>query len=143
MKPAQQDAFPVAAKKQFRHDKTAFHEEHYGDKTYQEFAPEFTADLFDAEHWQICSKHHAKYVVLTSKHHDGYTPWPNKEASESFGYPWGGMEVGPKRDIVGELTDAVNAIGVRMGLYYISRDWFNPVWEKSRDEYVDKVMLSW
>ena len=137
------DAFPVAKKKQFRHDKTvAFHEEHYGDKTYQEFAPEFTADLFDAEHWANMFKESgAKYVVLTSKHHDGYTLWPNKHASESFGYPWNSMEVGPKRDIVGELTEAVNDTGVRMGLYYSLWDWFNPLWEKSREEYVDKVML--
>ena len=138
------DAFPVAKKKQFRHEKTnEFHNKHYGkDKTYQSFASEFNADLFDPEHWaNVFQASGAKYVVLTSKHHDGYTLWPNEHASASFGYPWNSMEVGPKRDLVGELTDAVNSSGMRMGLYYSLWDWFNPVWEESKDRYVDEVML--
>lgn len=138
------DAYPVKPKKQFRHDKTvAFHKEHYGDDVkYQDFAEDFTADLFDPTHWaNVFKDAGAKYVVLTSKHHDGYTLWPNKHASESFGYPWNSMEVGPKRDLVGELTEAVNSTGVRMGLYYSLWDWFNPVWEKNKDKYIDEVML--
>jgi alpha-L-fucosidase len=137
------DADPVAAKKQERHDATvAFHERVYGnDKQYADFAPEFTAELFDPGHWaSVFELAGAKYVVLTSKHHDGYTLWPNSHASESFGMPWNSMEVGPKRDLVGELTRAVNATGVRMGLYYSIWDWFNPVWLADKDRYVETVM---
>lgn len=138
------DAYSVKKKNQYRHDKTnEFHDRVYGkNKTYQEFAPEFTAELFDPEHWaKVFDNAGAKYVVLTSKHHDGYTLWPNKHASDSFGYPWNSAEVGPKRDLVGDLTKAVNATGVKMGVYYSLLEWFNPVWEKNKDEYVEKVML--
>ena len=48
----------------------------------------------------------AKYLVLTSKHHDGFTMWP---ASRTFG--WSARDVGPKRDVVGELAKAVRAEG--------------------------------
>lgn len=71
--------------------------------TYQEFAPEFTAEHFNATEWaKIFEKSGAKYVVLTSKHHDGYTLWPS---STSFG--WNSVDVGPHRDIVGELLIGV------------------------------------
>jgi len=138
------DGYPVKPKKQDRHDKTvAFHERVYGaDKHYSEFAPEFTAEMFDPDHWaNVFEKAGAKYVVLTSKHHDGFTLWPNKQATESFGRPWNSVEVGPKRDLVGELTEAVNATSVRMGLYYSLWDWFNPVWLEDQDRYVEDVML--
>lgn len=138
------DGFPVKKKKKLRHEKTnQFHNDVYGsDKTYQEFAPEFTAEMFNPEHWaNVFQDAGAKYVVLTAKHHDGYTLWPNKEASESFGYPWNSAEVGPKRDLVGDLTSAVNKTDVKMGLYYSLWDWFNPVWENDKDKYIDQVML--
>ena len=138
------DASPVKKKKKLRHEKTTeFHNTNYGEeKQYSEFAKDFTAEMFDADHWaNVFQEAGAKYVVLTSKHHDGYTLWPNKHASESFGMPWNSAEVGPKRDLLGELTDAVNKTDVKMGLYYSLWDWFNPVWEKNKDEYVDKVML--
>jgi alpha-L-fucosidase len=122
------DAYPVAPKKQPRHEATnEFHNRVYGeDKKYEDFALEFRAEMFEPE---------------TSKHHDGYTLWPNRHASESFGHPWNSVEVGPRRDLVGELTEAVNRTSVRMGLYYSLWDWFNPVWENDQAEYVDTVML--
>jgi alpha-L-fucosidase len=138
------DAYPVAPKKQERHDATnAFHDRVYGkDTKYEDFAPEFRAEMFDPDHWaSVFEAAGAKYVVLTSKHHDGYTLWPNKHASHSFGRPWNSVDVGPGRDLVGELTDAVNKTDVRMGLYYSLWDWFNPVWEKDQAAYVEQVML--
>ena len=39
-----------------------------------------------------------RYVVLTTKHHEGYTLWPSKTA-----FSWNSVDVGPKRDVVGEL----------------------------------------
>ena len=41
-------------------------------------------------------EHLSRYVVLTSKHHEGYTMWPSK-----YSFSWNSMEVGPKRDLVG------------------------------------------
>lgn len=41
--------------------------------TYQEFAPQFTAEFFDAKQWvEIFASSGAKYIVLTTKHHEGW-----------------------------------------------------------------------
>ncbi len=62
----------------------------------------------------------AQYVVLTTKHHDGYTLWPSKVPNPKR--PQGGMN--SPRDLVGELTTAVRASGLKMGLYYSGGlDW--------------------
>ncbi|XP_008486246.1 putative alpha-L-fucosidase [Diaphorina citri] len=67
--------------------------------TYQDFAKDFTAEFFDANHWaDILASSGAKYVVLTSKHHEGYTLWPSK-----YAFSWNSMDIGPKRDLVGEF----------------------------------------
>lgn len=115
-----------------------FHNAHYGkDFDYTEFKDLFTCELFDAAEWaSLLKRSGAKYVVLTSKHHDGYCLWDNKEASESYGMPWNSVETGPKRDLVGELTSAVRAEGVKMGLYYSIWDWFNPYWTAQMQQVV-------
>jgi len=70
----------------------------------------------------------AKYVVLTSKHHDGYTLWPNEQANKSWGRPYNSTNSGPMRDIVGELTEAVRSKDIKMGLYYSLYEWYNPLY---------------
>lgn len=62
----------------------------------------------------------AKYVVLTSKHHDGYCLWPTESP---FKANWNSMTTGPMRDIVGEVSAAVRERGLRMGLYYSVIEW--------------------
>ncbi|GAA3597548.1 alpha-L-fucosidase [Flavivirga amylovorans] len=108
----------------------------YGaDFKYSDFRDLFTTHEFDAKQWAgVFKKSGAKYVVLTSKHHDGYCLWPSKEASKSFGLPWNSVESGPKRDLVGELTNAVRAEGIKMGLYYSIWDWYNPYWSAEQQE---------
>ncbi len=107
-----------------------FHSRVYGDDVeYADFRDKFTCEMFEPEHWaKVFKRSGAKYVVLTSKHHDGYCLWPSKEASESFGMAWNSVESGPRRDLVGDLTRAVRHEGIRMGLYYSIWDWFNPCW---------------
>ncbi len=109
---------------------TNFHNKNYGkDFKYKQFRDKFTCELFKPNDWaKLFERSGAKYVVLTSKHHDGYCLWPNKEASKSFGLPWNSVESGPERDLVGELTSAVRKTDVKMGLYYSIWDWFNPYW---------------
>lgn len=121
----------------------AFHHEVYGaDFTYADFVPLFTAELFDPEYWaSIFKRSGAQYVVLTSKHHDGYTLWPSEQADQSWGRPWNSMETGPERDLVGDLTAAVRAAGLRMGLYYSLYEWFNPLYTADVDLYVDRHMI--
>ena len=99
-----------------------FHERTFGeDFEYRDFAPMFTADLFDPDLWaSLFAESGARYVVLTSKHHDGFCLWPTRSP---FKEKWNSMDVGPMRDLVGELTEAVRAQGLRMGLYYSLIEW--------------------
>ena len=120
-----------------------FHEANYGaDFEYREFAPMFRAEMWDPAEWaRIFKRAGAEYVVLTSKHHDGYALWPSEEASEARGYAWNAMEAGPKRDLIGELFDALRAEGVRPGLYYSFLEWHSPLYDNDKPRYVEEVMI--
>jgi alpha-L-fucosidase len=99
-----------------------FHNSNYGKEfEYRDFAPLFKTELFDPGLWaELFRRSGAKYVVLTSKHHDGYCLWPTKSPYKKG---WNSMEVGPKRDLVGDLTKAVRTEGLKMGLYYSNIEW--------------------
>ena len=132
-------------KRKERHEAiTKFHNKNYGvDYDYAEFRDGFKAELFNPKEWaNIFKRSGAKYVVLTSKHHDGYCLWPNKEASESYNMPWNSIESGPKRDLVGDLTTAVKEEGIKMGLYYSIWDWYNPYWTKKQQQIMSSGSLS-
>jgi len=122
----------IAGKKPKRQKATQdFHQKIYGDRPYSSFREDFHCKLFEPDHWaKVFKQSGAKYVVLTSKHHDGYCLFPSKEASVSFGMPWNSVDSGPKRDLVKELTDSVRKEGMKMGLYYSIWDWFNPYWSE-------------
>jgi alpha-L-fucosidase len=119
-----------------------YHQLRYGaDYDYKEFAPQFRAELFDPDHWaDVLRRSGAKYVVLTSKHHEGYALWPSKEASATWGRPWNAVEIGPKRDVLGELTKAVRAKGLKMGFYYSLYEWYNPLWLSDKSRYIAEHM---
>lgn len=99
------------------------HREVWGaDFPYEGFAPLFAAEL---THWQprewarVFAEAGARYVVLVTKHHDGYTLWPSDVATPGRGAEWQSA-----RDLVGELAAAVRARCVRMGVYYSGgMDW--------------------
>ncbi|XP_050309152.1 alpha-L-fucosidase-like isoform X2 [Anthonomus grandis grandis] len=96
--------------------------------SYQEFARDFTAEFFNATQWaELFAKAGAKYVILTSKHHEGFTLWPSK-----YSYSWNAKDVGPHRDLVGELGEAVRTAGLKYGLYHSLYEWFNPLYIADR-----------
>lgn len=115
-----------------------FHNRVYGkDFVYQQFAPKFTAELFEPEKWaKIFKSSGAKYVVLTSKHHEGFTLW---NAPQSWN--WNSVDIGPKRDLAGDLSKAVKNEGLRMGFYYSLFEWFNPQYKSDVNGYVAQRML--
>ncbi len=119
-----------------------FHVENFGaDFDYKDFAPKFTAELFDAGQWaDLFSRAGIKYVVPTSKHHEGFALWPSAEASRSWQRPWNAVEIGPKRDLLGELAEATRARGLKFGVYYSLYEWFNPLWLADKARYVDEHM---
>ena len=93
-------------------------------KGIKEWNPSTWANLF--------KKAGARYVVLTSKHHDGFTLWPSDVPN-----PYRSEEhTKLDRDIVGELGHAVRHAGMRYGLYYSGGlDWSFPgkftTWRKN------------
>jgi len=102
----------------------AYHREQYGaNYDYYNFAEVFDRDIqkWNPETWaEIFRDAGAKYVVLTTKHHDGFTLWPSDTPNPSL--PASRQHA--SRDIVGELTNAVRNQGLRMGLYYSGGyDW--------------------
>ncbi len=115
-----------------------FHEKTYGAAfKYQDFAPMFKAELYDPAVWaDVFARSGAKYVVLTSKHHDGFCLWPSRES-----WNWNSADVGPHRDLLGDLTNAVRARGMKMGIYYSLYEWFNPVYRQDVNRYVNEHML--
>jgi alpha-L-fucosidase len=101
-----------------------YHKEHYGaNYDYYNFADTFNQEIqkWRPEEWaQVFKMAGARYVVLTSKHHEGFTLWPSDTPNPTL----------PKdrqhasRDLVGELTAAVREQGMKMGLYYSGGyDW--------------------
>ena len=94
--------------------------EKYGkDFKYEDFIPMWKAENWDPKQWaEIFKEAGAEYVVLTTKHHDGFCLFPSEYTH------FNSVEMGPKRNITGELTEAVRDAGIRMGLYYSGLiDW--------------------
>ncbi len=102
----------------------AYHREHYGaDFDYYNFATTFDKEIqkWQPEEWaRVFHDAGAKYVVLTSKHHEGFTLWPSAIKNPTL--PEDRQHA--TRDLVGDLTKAVRNAGLRMGLYYSGGyDW--------------------
>lgn len=97
------------------------HRETYGYEPYEDFQGVFEAglDRWDPQAWaDLFKASGAGYVVLVTKHHDGYCLWPT-EVDHPRRDGWFSQ-----RDLVGELADAVRARGLRFGVYYSTGlDW--------------------
>lgn len=90
----------VKGTNEFKHHKNTF-----GDQSefgYHDFIPKFTAEKFDAEEWaQLMQDAGAKWGGPVAQHHDGFAMW------DSEVNPWNAADMGPKRDITGELAAAL------------------------------------
>lgn len=109
--------------------KTAkLHATKYGNADYYNFASEFNRGIstsWNPEAWaKLFADSGIKYVVLTTKHHDGFTLFPSAIPNPHL--PKGTPQVAV--DVVGNLTSAVRGAGMEMGLYYSGGlDWsFDP-----------------
>ncbi len=113
-----------------------FHKAKFGDRTYYDLANDFKAELFNPDEWaKLFEQSGAKYIVLTSKHHDGFTLWPSKEANRDWGFKWNAVDIGPKRDLINDLFKAVRKTSVHAGMYYSLYEWFNPLWKADKAKY--------
>ena len=89
---------------------------------YKQFAPQFNPVQFNAADWVRMAKDAGmKYIVITSKHHDGFCLYDSNETDYDI------INATPyKRDILKELTEECNKQGVRMCFYYSIMDWHHP-----------------
>jgi len=88
---------------------------------YKDFIPMFRAEKFDPNQWaEIFQKAGAKYVVPVAEHHDGFAMY-NTSLSK-----WNAKNMGPQRDIIGELAEAVRKQGLIFGVssHRIEHWWF-------------------
>ncbi len=113
----------------------AWHESVYGKNyKYTDFVEGFKAELFDAKEWaELFRKSGAKYINITSKHHDGFCLFKTDHA-----WNWNSMDVGPHRDFCMELKEAMKDTGVRFGVYHSVYEWFHPLYLKDPEEYALK-----
>jgi alpha-L-fucosidase len=139
--------------------------------SYQEYASRFTAELYQPTQWaEAFAQSGAQYVVLTSKHHEGYCTyyascanvriratvavgeacsphstltlcrvgnWNSKDVPTTWN--WNVMDIGPKRDILGELAAAVKQQtspytdkALKFGVYHSLYEWYNPLYQTDR-----------
>jgi len=116
-----------------------YHEKTYGnlkDFGYKDFIPMLTLEKFDADYYaDLVQKSGAAYFAAPAVHHDGFAMWDSKEIE------WNAKEMGPKRDVVGELTEAMRAKGIKTGVsthygrhwkYYTFRPEFD-TWDKANE----------
>jgi alpha-L-fucosidase len=115
---------------------------------YQAYAKEFNPVKYNADEWVKLAKDAGmKYIVITSKHHDGFAMFDSKASD------WNIVKASPfGRDPLQELAAACRKHGVKLGFYYSqAQDWNNGgsaaggKWDKaqehSMDEYIDKVAV--
>jgi alpha-L-fucosidase len=91
---------------------------------YEKLAAQFNPVNFNADEWvKIAKDAGMKYIVITSKHHDGFSMFYSDVSEYNIvdATPFG-------RDVIGELADACRKEGIKFGCYYsIDRDWHHPL----------------
>jgi alpha-L-fucosidase len=89
---------------------------------YEQFVKQFNPTKFDAKEWvRIAKDAGVKYIVITSKHHDGFCLWDSKVSNYDI------MDFSPyKKDILKELTAACKDAGIKMCFYHSIMDWHQP-----------------
>ncbi|MDE5590267.1 MAG: alpha-L-fucosidase [Acetatifactor sp.] len=93
---------------EFEHHRKTYGE--HKDFGYKDFIPMFKAEKFSPENWaELFQKAGAKYVVPVAEHHDGFQMY-RSEISK-----WNAAEMGPERDVLGELSQEINKRGMVNG----------------------------
>ncbi|GAA0249933.1 alpha-L-fucosidase [Haladaptatus pallidirubidus] len=103
-----------------------YHREHYGeDVEYIDFAGEFTAENWDPDEWaEFFADVGAGYVVLTGEHHDGFALW------DSHYTKYNAVEMGPERDLVGDLAASVRDRDMKFAAsYHANLNYYQPGFE--------------
>lgn len=108
------------------------------DIEWQRWPGEFRLEKFDARAWvRIAQEAGFRYIVLITKHHDGFHMWDTAESEFKItNTPFG-------RDPVKEVTDACHEANMPVGLYYSQRDWYHPDYMPVDPEKVIQNGINW
>jgi alpha-L-fucosidase len=88
---------------------------------YEKLAKHFHPKPNAARDWaKLAKKAGMKYMVMTTKHHEGFCHWDSKLTN------YNAVQQGPGRDLVREYVDAARAEGLKVGFYYSLMDWHHP-----------------
>jgi alpha-L-fucosidase len=109
--------YQIGSPAYLHHQQTWGHQSKFG---YKDFIPLFTAKHFDADQWATLFKQSgARYVVPVAEHHDGFAMY------DSALTPWNAAQMGPRRDIIGELAAAVRKQDMAFGVsYHRAEHWW-------------------
>ncbi len=91
------------------------------DETYQKYFDHFSPDLYDPRAWAAAARDAGmKYVVITSKHHEGFCLWDTQQTDyKATNTPHG-------KDLLRPFVEAFREAGLRVGFYYSLIDWHHP-----------------
>ena len=109
--------------------------------TYRAYAKEFNPVKYDPDAWvRLAKEAGMKYIVITSKHHDGFALFDSKVSE------WDVVDASPYgKDLIAPLAEACKKHGLKLGLYYSqAQDWnqggasggWDPAQERDMDEYI-------
>ena len=91
------------------------------DPVYDNYYKQFNPTKYNAEEWVRFAKESGmKYMVLIAKHHDGFAQFDTKVSDYNI------MNSPYAKDIVKAYADACHKQGMKLGLYYSTRDWYHP-----------------
>ncbi len=116
---------------------------------YRQFSKEFNPVKYNPDEWvKLAKEAGMKYIVITSKHHDGFALFDSKVTE------WDVVDATPyKKDLLKPLAEACRKYGIKLGYYYSqAQDWnhpggaaagghWDPAQEGSMDEYIDKIAV--
>jgi alpha-L-fucosidase len=114
-------------------DERKHHEATYGPLEkfgYKDFIPMFKGENFDANQWaQLFKQAGARFAGPVAEHHDGFAMWDTKYSR------WNAAKMGPKRDVVGELSNAIKKQNMKfLTAFHHAENWFYfPTWDKNFD----------
>lgn len=97
---------------------------------YKDFIPMFTGSRFDADEWaELFKNAGARFAGPVAEHHDGFAMWNTKYSQ------WNAAKMGPKRDVVGELSKAIKQHDMKfLTAFHHAEHWFYfPTWDKRYD----------
>jgi len=90
-------------------------------KEYEKLAATWKPKRRPAREWAaLAKKAGMKYMVMTTKHHEGFCLWDTQQTD------YNAAKCGPGRDLVGEYVDACREFGLKIGFYYSLMDWHHP-----------------